>query len=1057
MRLGHLSFTGVAILLLVATDGDAEDVSHGSLPSEMGTLFKQHCIACHGPARQEGGLNLATPPGIRRGGKKGEVIAGGSLERSRLWRLVAADKMPPEKPLSSTEKDQLRRWILAGTPGLPERVSPAAHGDEHWAFQRLPALADWPDVAEADSSSTPNNVSMLHVPKVADSSRVRTQIDQWIQAGLERHGLSLGSEADRETLLRRVSLDLTGLPPTPDERREFLNDPHEDAYERMVDRYLASQRFGERWGKYWLDAAGYADSNGYFGADTDRPLAYRYRDYVIRSLNADKPWDQFVLEQLAGDELAGFGAGVDVQPEMLPLLDAVHFLRNSPDGTDSSDGNPDEVRRDRYAAIEGTLEIMGASLLGMTVGCARCHDHKFEPFSQRDYYQLQAVIYPAFNVANWIKPKDRTVRAASTAELSAWQSEVQRIDAAIAARHDEFRQWLRGHREPSETVFTDDFDGDGRKLAGSWNNTVPGDAAPGGTPAVTIDTPNAPAALVEDGRLQIIESGAAGDRVCCTTRTFDWTPPQTGDWIQVTFDLGARGTPAPYVGYFVALCDFNDARGLSGGNVLLDGRQSGQAAVHLDYPGGDSVGRGSIGTSGYEPGRNLGVRITNVGGGRFELAQVVDGIPEPGVAALTADDLPDGAFGFEYCCNRSFTIDNVLIEQSLRAPATPSEITVDELRAEIAQQRAALNADITRLERSRPAEPGHLAIVADYSPEIPAVPLLIRGEHQHAGEVVPAAVPHVFVEPGQTADLDRIAADWPGRAQSTGRRLAFADWLTQADSRAAGLLARVTVNRWWQYHFGRGIVATPENLGYSGAAPTHPELLDFLAAKLVDLHWSPKALHRLILQSAVYRQSSIPQTQAQRVDPENLLLWRYPLRRLDAEAIRDSMLAVSGELDRKMFGPYVPTEYASDGSVVVAMNAAGRQRRSIYLQQRRTQTPDVLKVFDAPSIVSSCTGRPRTTVPLQSLNLLNSPFIRTCAEALAVRIDAGSDMTCDEFLTNAFVAALSREPRPAERTASLEFLNEQPNEYSDTAGAVRRARVDFCQMLLAGNSFLYVE
>jgi len=325
------------------------------------------------------------------------------------------------------------------------------------------------------------------------------------------------------------------------------------------------------------------------------------------------------------------------------------------------------------------------------------------------------------------------------------------------------------------------------------------------------------------------------------------------------------------------------------------------------------------------------------------------------------------------------------------------------------------------------------------------------------GDSVLAAGPHVLAELNNPNDLDRIAEEYPGGSTSTGRRLAFARWLTQPDSRASGLLARVTVNRWWQYHFGRGIVATPENLGYSGAPPTHPELLNFLAAKLVQRNWKPKSLHRMILQSTVYRQQSTPDEKAQRIDPDNQLLWRYPLRRLDAEAIRDGMLAVSGELDERMFGSYVPTEYAPDGRVVVAPNAEGRLRRGIYLQQRRTQTPDMLRVFDAPSIVASCTGRPRTTVTPQSLYLLNSPFIRGRAEAMAARIDKKDEMKEENFARNAFVLALGRDPRPAELEASLEFLAHQPNEYANVPDAVRRARVDFCQMVLAGNAFLYIE
>src|SRR5262249_10745832 len=247
---------------------------------------------------------------------------------------------------------------------------------------------------------------------------------------------SFGPEADRTTLLRRVHLDLTGLPPTPTEVDAFLADRSVDAYERMVERCLASPRYGERWGKYWLDAAGYADSNGYFNADSDRPLAWRYRDYVIRSFNADKPYDRFVQEQLAGDELAGYVVGGDVTPAMVEPLTATHFLRNAPDGTGESDGNPDEVRIDRFTVLEGNLQIAMNCLLGVTVQCARCHDHKFEPLTQEEYYRLQAILFPAYCPERWVKPNDRTVMATSRAHREAYQRRIGQIDRQIKALRD---------------------------------------------------------------------------------------------------------------------------------------------------------------------------------------------------------------------------------------------------------------------------------------------------------------------------------------------------------------------------------------------------------------------------------------------------------------------------------------------------------------------------------------------------------------------------------------------------------------------------------------------
>lgn len=1025
----------IAALAINGSMTRAEDASTRDIFGEVLPLLKTRCVPCHGPAKQAGKLNLALPSGIKRGGENGVSVTPGDLEHSLLWRRVAADEMPEDAPLPPEEKAILRRWIEAGAPGLPEKVSAQPNGDEHWAFQKL---------------------GTIPLPTIRDETRVRTPVDRFIQSRLEAAGLTLGTDASRETLIRRVSLDLTGLPPELNHIETFLKDASVQAYENMVERYLSSKEYGERWGKYWLDTAGYADSNGYFGADTDRPLAYRYRDYVIRSINADKPWDQFIREQLAGDELAGYRAGGDVSPPMVELLEAVHFLRNSPDGTDGSDGNPDELRADKYAVLEGTVQIIGSSLLGMTVQCARCHNHKFEPFSQRDYYQLQATIYPAFNVDQWIKPKDRVISTETAAERAARDVLNKQLDSQIAEHRRVYAEWVKQNRQRGQDVFLDTFDDPKRLLAESWTNTVPGEDRPAGIPGVQLDSPAAPAAQVAKGALQIIESGAVGDRVLSTRQKFDWTPDTDKSWIQATFDLVDGGATAPYVGFLIALHDFNDTQKITGGNILLDGAATGQAAVYVDYPGSDAAIRGKVGKSGFTPGRNYGVRITNVGNGKFELAQVVDGVAEENTIVLTAADLPDGSFGFEYCCGRSFVVDNVLIESS---PATNEKDSEKKALAELHEQKRKAFTDAVRvLETQRPPQIGKLAAVNDLSALQPKVHLLKRGAYNAPGEEVPAGGPEVLSDATNPASPATVSVTTgAGEASSTGRRLAFARWITQPDSRASALLARVTVNRWWQHHFGTGIVSTPDNFGYSGTLPTHPELLDYLSQELINSGWSAKAVHRLIVNSTAYRQSSLPNATAGKLDPQNKLLSSYPLRRLDAEAIRDSMLAASGELNPEMYGPYVASQRAGDGDVVVGEGAAGATRRSVYQQQRRTQIVGMLEAFDAPSIVFNCTARTSTTVPLQSLKLLNSDFIRLRATALAKRVRATVGKNDADAIRMAIRLTLARSPTAEELAASEQFLRTQPAEYANQANAVDLAWIDLCQMVLASNAFLYVE
>jgi hypothetical protein len=966
-------------------------------------------------------------------------VVPGDLPASLLWKRVEADEMPEDAPLPPEEKALLRRWIEAGAPGLPEIVSEEPDGDEHWAYGPLSA----------------ERLSGDSLPTVRNTAAVRTAVDQFLLSRLEAENLDFSPEATRSALIRRVSYDLTGLPPTVAERQEFLNDTSSDAYERMVERYLHSPRYGERWGKYWLDAAGYADSNGYFGADTDRPYAYRYRDYVVRSINADKPWDQFIREQLAGDELAGYSSGSSVLPQMVELLEAVHYLRNSPDGTDSSDGNPDEVRADKYAVLEGTAQIIGSSLLGMTVQCARCHDHKFEPFTQQDYYSLQAIIYPSFNVDEWVNPKERVISTATPAEEAEHAEKIRQIDVRITERRQQFSDWAKEHRELGVVVFADSFDETNATLDEMWSNTAPGDDAPAGSPPIGVDSSAAPGAQISAGMLKILESGGQGDRALSTRLKVDWTPDEVGGWIQATFDLVGGGPAAPYVGYFVALRDFNDTRGLSGGNILFDGNAAGMATVHVDYPGSDSESRGRIGKSGYVPGRNYGVRITNMGKDRYQVEQVVDGVPEEGSVTLAAADLPDGGFGFEYCCGRSFVVDNVLIENS---PAVNSQ---DEARKALAalhqEKRAELTREIQQIEAERPQPIGRLALVADPSAKLPTVRMLTRGSYKDSGPEVGPAAPHVLSEDDNRADLTQhLQRGLPG----TGRRMALAAWLTQPNSRAAALLARVTVNRWWQHHFGTGIVSTADNLGYSGSPPAHPELLEYLAGQLVQNQWSARAIHRLILHSTAYRQQGVVRAEGQLRDPQNLLLWRYPVRRLDAEAIRDGMLYASGELDLQMYGPYVASARNSEGDVVVTESTHGALRRSVYLQQRRTQVPGILDVFDAPSIVFNCTARNSTTVPLQSLKLLNSDFVRQRAVALAslLRHQCGPESeSTDPMIELAFVRLLSRLPTQSELNVSREFLRTQPLQYEGREDASEISLADFCHMLLASNAFLYPE
>jgi hypothetical protein len=917
---------------------------------------------------------------------------------------------------------------LCGSPVVAIHASAADQkaGVPHWAFQPLKA----PAVPEGNA---------------------KAPLDRFVARELMKEGLHLSVEADRATLIRRVAFVLTGLPPTVEEIEEFSSDSKGDGYERMVSRYLDSPRFGERWGAIWLDAAGYADSNGYFDSDSDRPLAWRYRDYVIRSFNRDKPFDQFVREQIAGDELSGWAPGKPATPEIIELLEATHYLRNAQDGSGESDGNPDEVRTDRYHALESQMQIMGSSLLGLTLQCAKCHDHKFEPLTQRDYYAFQAFLYPSYNIDKWTKPKDRIVQANLPGELEAWQVADKTIDGELNGLKKDFTKWVAANRVRGNALFKSTFDA--ASLRADWADSASGDRAPVGSPAVNPDSDQAPAALVKDGKLPIVGTEASGDRWISTVQSFRWKPAAKGEWIQATFDLVAtkldeKGKDAERVAYFIAKHDLDITNLAGGGIILVDGNPGGASGVKAGNAGkgGKSLGEFS---APYKTGQNYGVRVTRTGDDKFALEHVVDGEVDGKAIELKGDELPDGAFGFGCSGRRSFIVDNVLIESSNSSDPEWTR-AIETFQRTVAEKKKALEKSTKEIASRRVPKPGLIAWMSDAGPTPPEVRLLKRGNHKTPGELVEPAFPAFFK---QNSEPLKIQGDTIG----TGRRLAWARWITEPGSVQAALLARVTVNRIWQNCFGTGIVSTPDNLGFSGSKPTHPELLEFLASGFAGDGWRQKALLKSILCSATFRQHSLPDREGIARDPSDRLLWRFPLKRLDAEAIRDAMLAACGRMDSKVGGPYVPTSRSGDGEILVDESKPGAFARSIFLQHRRTHVPTFLAVFDAPSIVFNCARRAQTTMPLQSLGLLNSDFAVNRSEDLAGRLkrECGADEALR--IDRAFLLVAGRKPDEAERKLAAEFLVMQNAAYAGKPGAGERAWADFCQSLFASSNFLYLQ
>lgn len=922
-------------------------------------------------------------------------------------------------------------------------AKPAADPEIFWSFRQLARTTP------ATANDTP-----------------AAAIDRFIHAAQAKHEVAFAPEADRRTLCRRLYLDLIGLPPTPAEVDQFVNDASPQAVEKLVDHLLASPHYGERWGRQWLDVTGYADSNGYIRHDSPRPLAYRYRDYVIQSLNDDKPYDRFWLEQLAGDELVNYHSAQHLSPADVAALTATHYLRNAPDGTDNTEGNEIARTIERYAVLESQLQTTMSAMFGLTIDCAKCHDHKFDPIPQRDYYSLQSIFYPAFNVKSWVQPKERWIYAAGQADIAAWKQANQQADQEIAKLQKEYQAWLFEHRPPGQVQWRDDFSS--ASIAANWAPTAPGDSFAKEVPLTKLDGKDGPAARVDAERLSIIAGTAGDSRWLATQRKFDWTPEQLGGWIQVTFDLvesqGSDGQPAQRVGYYIALHDYDDNSDVKGGNLLLDGNPAGGANLDLDYPGSDQMGLGTIGTTGYLPGHNLGVRITRVGDNDYLLQHVADGVVESKDRHLTAEQLPDGAFGFELCCSRNFIVDNIVVESSPAQSSDSNNPQVAAAQAAFAKEKQAryqeLTTAIAAAKARYVAEPAKLAWATDLSGTPPEVPLLTRGDYFRPGASVQPTGLSTLTDPDNSYEVPAAAAD----AKSTGRRLAFAKWATRPNSRAAALLARVQVDRIWRGHFGKGLVPSPENFGASGQPPTHPELLDSLAAELIDQGWHQKPIHRAIVLSQTYRQSSTAGNAAIEKDPTNTWYSRFPAHRLEAEQIRDSMLAVAAVLNPKAGGPAVdPVDRGNRQVVLATPQGAGPHevdRRSIYIRYRRSEPLAMLRAFDQASPEPNCVARGSSTVVAQSLALLNGEFAVRMGQGLAKRVEqAAPSHTTDEQVQKAFQFAFSREANAAELEHCRQFLNTQTERRKASAAdnAQHTALADLCRMLLATNEFLYLQ
>ena len=974
-------------------------------------IFEQHCWKCHGPDKQKGSLRLDSQAETLAGGESGPVILQGKSAASPLIVRVTSDdkdeRMPPDGArLSAAQVDVLKTWIDAGAvwPSAdPNR--PVAHDKrrDEWTWQpiRRPAVPAMAEAARADGRT---------------SKWARTPIDAFILAKLQQAGLSPQPEADRRTLIRRLAFDLHGLPPTPEEVEAFVADPDPLAYEKLVDRLLASSHYGERWARHWLDVAHYADTHG-FERDQRRDNAWPYRDWVIRALNSDKPYDQFLREQIAGDEL---------RPEDPEAIAATGFLAAGPWDFVGQAETPSPVlkRLARADDLDDMVTQVMTAACGVTVNCARCHDHKLDPISQREYYALWAVFSGVRRGERDANPVEVRQHAERKATLAA---ELQTAKAELARRAGK-------HFDLADIVGGGDGLGSGKPgsgidpltgnvqtsprglLEGVKPNTlvrssvrfvdcvVVPDESSEGTPISSTGLRASGVAKTSGQAWDAIRNGPVNSQFSTKLGDVDYASGHTLLSLHanaaITFDLAElRKAGAP------AEMSFTAAVGYFGQTP----RQGASAFVYVD--GELKFQRDSIG-------RDDGIIAVQV--------------PLPAAArflTLMATDAANG-IGHDQIC---------FADAWLSAAAPPNLSAADKAEIERLERRAA---ELEQQLKSLPAPAKVYGVVS--SPPEP-VHVLRRGDTEQPGEAVqPAALAAVV---GLSPQLEVFAAGSAASNSAAGPRRTLAAWIT---SPANPLTRRVILNRLWHYHFGVGLVATPSDFGAGGSKPSHPALLDWLADELVTRQWSLKAMHRLICTSAVYRQSSRADgaDQARSVDSDNRLLWRMNPRRIDAESLRDTVLVVSGKLNRQMFGPgYRDFEYQEEYAPVyryITADTPELWRRSVYRFVVRTTTQLFLTTLDCPNPANLTPARNVTTTALQSLALLNNEFMVKQAGYFAQRVESDAPRDTTAQIARAFKLAFGRAPTKSEDEAAAALVRAQ-------------GLPQLCRMLLNANEFVYVD
>jgi hypothetical protein len=1044
---------------MAQTNLDPEHVKKMSVGTE---LFKSdvrptlvgRCLKCHGGESTESNFNLATREGLMAGGDSGKAIDTKAPENSLFIKLIrhAAEPVMPEDGAKLDERQirVIEKWIGLGAPydrPLIEAADsdPSAwtkrviHSDsrDFWAFQKLRSVS--PPAFEQDR--WPQN-----------------DIDRFVLDKLRSVDVEPNTRADNRGLVRRAYLDLLGLPPTIDQLEEFLHGDRAGNWEKVVDRLLADEHYGERMGRHWLDLARFAESFG-FEQDYDRPNAYHYRDFVIRALNQDMPYNQFSAWQIAGDELAPLNPDARM---------ATGFLGA---GVFPTQLTEKEFESARYDELDDLVATLGTTFLGLTVGCARCHDHKYDPIPSRDYYQLISVFREAIrsNAEIAVDPIDDQKR------LESWEREHAPLVAAI--KDFEATELLsRFDRMLTKLTAKQEAAAEGSRLTAiaeskDWN-----------LPASTKVTSKSGSTMIEQADGSFLASGTLTD----TDRyTFELETLST----KITA-LRLDAIPDPSLPKGGLGRSPNGNFGLSKISVTAEplDRSRPPVEVKLAKPkatfeqNGASLSIASALDDKPKTGWAIDPQIDKMQSATFELDAPVEQdegvrlrvtldfqvnkrhhIGRPRISITGCDALPSleaqvqSSWPAEQ--NQFLLRNSKGVSESQRTVLLGLYMTSDARWQE-------LNRAINEHLQSKPKPQLVTAMV--FGEGLKPIPnhgdgrgyphfyskafFLKRGDvNQKQGEADIGFLQALTSIQAQNPDSE-AASDWSRWQRKVSleptlpyRREALANWLTDTEHGAGQQLARVMVNRIWQYHFGQGLVATASDFGFQGDRPTHPELLDWLAQRLIEGGWRLKPIHKLIMMSATYQQSSNFDESKARVDPKNQWLWRFSPRRLEAEVIRDSILAASGQLDRTMFGA---------GTLDESM-----KRRSIYFFIKRSQLIPFMQVFDSPEPLVSVGQRPSTTIAPQALMFMNNTQVRNWSRSFARVVISARPDSIELQVAHAYRTALARDPSNQELRRASEFVRNQTDSYGSvkTSKPEEMALADLCQTLISLNEFIYVD